>query len=241
MDSPARCVALALVATLGWACSSVESTNHLKEDSLTNESSPPTNASTPTSGKLTSKTATTPPTPSAGCSKKDPIGGLRDRHLDVHGTERTYDLEIPSPYDATRSYPLVFAFHGGGGSSASARATFDFSSVARDSAIFVYPAAMDGNWDLDSPTDQNADIAFFDALVDSLSASHCVDTQRVFATGFSNGAYFANQLGCRRGDVLRAIAPHGGTFRHLTRLRGSPMIELNLLRQVFNLMVGGSR
>ena len=38
-----------------------------------------------------------------------------------------------------------------------------------------------------------------------------------------------------------AIVPHGGTFRHLTQLRGSPMIELNLLRQVFNLMVGGSR
>ncbi len=38
-----------------------------------------------------------------------------------------------------------------------------------------------------------------------------------------------------------AIAPHGGTFRHLTQLRGSPMIELNLLRQAFNLMVGGSR
>lgn len=24
------------------------------------------------------------------------------------------------------------------------------------------------------------------------------------------GAYFTNQLGCRRGDVLRAIAPHAG-------------------------------
>ena len=38
-----------------------------------------------------------------------------------------------------------------------------------------------------------------------------------------------------------AIAPHGGRFQHLTQLRGSPMIELDLLRQVFNLMVGGSR
>lgn len=38
-----------------------------------------------------------------------------------------------------------------------------------------------------------------------------------------------------------ALAPHGGRFQHLTQLRGCPMIELNLLRQVFNLMVGGSR
>lgn len=38
-----------------------------------------------------------------------------------------------------------------------------------------------------------------------------------------------------------AIEAHGGTFRHITQLRGGAMIELNLLRPVFNLMVGGSR
>jgi polyhydroxybutyrate depolymerase len=47
-------------------------------------------------------------------------------------------------------------------------------------------------------------------MVASLEASHCIDESRVFATGYSNGAYFSNQLGCRRGDALRAIAPHAG-------------------------------
>jgi hypothetical protein len=32
----------------------------------------------------------------------------------------------------------------------------------------------------------------------------------------------------------------GGAFRHLTQLRGAAMIELLLLREVFNLIVGGS-
>jgi len=34
----------------------------------------------------------------------------------------------------------------------------------------------------------------------------------VFAAGHSNGAVFTNTLGCRRGDVLRAIGPVSGIF-----------------------------
>jgi hypothetical protein len=37
-----------------------------------------------------------------------------------------------------------------------------------------------------------------------------------------------------------AIEPHGGVFKSISELRGSAMIELTLLRQVFNLIVGGS-
>jgi polyhydroxybutyrate depolymerase len=154
-------------------------------------------------------TTSTTPTPSNGCSKG--AGGNKlGRSLDVHGQERSYDLLVPSSYDKARSYPLVFVFHGGGGTSADARHTLDFSKVAKNDAIFVYPTARDGNWDLDTPADHNADVAFFDALVALVEESHCVDRARVFATGYSNGGYFSNQLGCRRGDVLRGIAPHAG-------------------------------
>lgn len=37
----------------------------------------------------------------------------------------------------------------------------------------------------------------------------------------------------------QAIEPHGGVFKAISELRGLPMIELNLLRQVFNLIMGG--
>jgi len=35
------------------------------------------------------------------------------------------------------------------------------------------------------------------------------------------------------------IEGHGGVFKPISELRGSAMIELNMLRQVFNLLVGG--
>lgn len=35
-----------------------------------------------------------------------------------------------------------------------------------------------------------------------------------------------------------AIAPHGGAFKPISQMRGLPTTELNLLRQVFNLIMG---
>lgn len=41
-------------------------------------------------------------------------------------------------------------------------------------------------------------------------------------------------------DATRqAIEPLGGVFKPISEMRGLPMIELNLLRQVFNLTMGG--
>ncbi len=37
----------------------------------------------------------------------------------------------------------------------------------------------------------------------------------------------------------QAIEPIGGVFKTISQMRGMPMTELNLMRQVFNLMMGG--
>lgn len=37
-----------------------------------------------------------------------------------------------------------------------------------------------------------------------------------------------------------AIEPHGGVFKPISEMRGTAMIELNLLRRAFNLIMGGN-
>ncbi len=37
-----------------------------------------------------------------------------------------------------------------------------------------------------------------------------------------------------------AIEPHGGVFKPISEMRGTAMVELNLLRRVFNLIMGGA-
>ena len=50
------------------------------------------------------------------------------------------------------------------------------------------------------------DVGYIAALVDHLSAELCIDTDRVFASGYSNGGMFAHRLGCALGDRLAAVA-----------------------------------
>ena len=151
------------------------------------------------------------PPPSAGCGKPAArTGVLAGQKVRVGAADRSYILSVPETYDARVPYPVVFVLHGGGGNAQGARAQMDLERHAGGKAIFVYPEARDGNWDLDSEAARNPDVALFDALLFSLGNAACVDMKRVFLTGFSNGAYMANQLACRRGDRVRAVVTHAG-------------------------------
>jgi poly(3-hydroxybutyrate) depolymerase len=56
------------------------------------------------------------------------------------------------------------------------------------------------------------DLAFFDAMLEAVSKRYCIDRDRVFSYGFSDGGFITNDLACRRGDVLRASAAVAGGF-----------------------------
>lgn len=157
---------------------------------------------------------TQPPASGTGVCTKSGLakGAGQAKTLAVFGESRGYVLSVPQGYgELPHAWPLVFAFHGSGGSGQGLRNWYDSDQrYAEKQAIVVYPDAKSGSWDLDTPSGSNADLAFFDALLAEIGDRACIDATRVFAIGFSNGAYFANQLACRRGGVFRAIAPHAG-------------------------------
>ena len=64
-------------------------------------------------------------------------------------------------------------------------------------------------WEIFS-IDGNRDLAFVTRLLDQLERTYCIDRARIFSTGFSNGAFFSNILGCTMADRFAAIAPVGG-------------------------------
>jgi poly(3-hydroxybutyrate) depolymerase len=157
-----------------------------------------------------------PPTgrPSAGCARGPGAPGTSNKTITVAGAQRSYLLSVPVNQRAGRPLPLVFAWHGLGGSGALARAYFGVEQAAGGRAIFVYPnarplAAFEGRtgWDLDP---QGPDVQLFDAILAEVTETACIDTTRVFSVGHSFGAYMSNRLGCSRGSVLRAIGPVAG-------------------------------
>jgi polyhydroxybutyrate depolymerase len=113
----------------------------------------------------------------------------------------------------------VFEYHGKGadGSAPWFWGLQDQAEADGETAIFIFPdgepqygSSVDGvlqpdgtiGWD-ESPSGN--DVAMFDGLLALAERTYCVDSSRVFATGFSWGAEFSNALGCFRGDQIRAI------------------------------------
>ncbi len=174
---------------------------------------PPAAPSTPTASATPTTTATAsaapPPPNSAGCSKEK-AAGTTPRTLVVQGKNRSFVLVVPRGYDRTRPHPLVFGFHGDGGSGAQIRTALGLERAAKEPTIFVYPDAIGDGFDLNEAPEKNPDVAFFDAALANVMDEYCVSRARVMLTGYSRGAYMVNQLACWRGGVLRGVAPQAG-------------------------------
>ena len=147
---------------------------------------------------------------SSGCgSGSDVTTG--EHTITSAGVERVYYLKLPDTYDSDTSYPLIFAFHGFTGNyTFFSQGYYDLQDVVGDNAILVYPNALERNGE--TQWDYEADMVFFDDLYAELEATLCFDTRKVFAVGHSNGAGMTHTLGCKRGNILRAIAPVAGSF-----------------------------
>jgi polyhydroxybutyrate depolymerase len=130
--------------------------------------------------------------------------------ISVSGSNRTYTLSVPKNYDASKSYPVVLVFHGDGGNGAGLRSYFFFEAASGTDAIVVYPDGQNATWDLYDPDPNNPDFDFIASLITKLAGSYNVDKSRVYGTGWSNGAFFINELACNRPHLLAAIAPNSG-------------------------------
>lgn len=151
----------------------------------------------------------------SGCGTH-PTSGMTTQTLTVAGTQRQYDLLIPEGVTGDEPLPLVFGFHGRGGTSKDAE-SFGIQTAAAKAgqqAIFVFPQAIyyapqkAVGWALF--TNDDVDIQFTDAMITTLEKSQCIDSSKIFAAGFSWGADMVINLACFRGNVFRAIHPYSG-------------------------------
>lgn len=139
--------------------------------------------------------------------------------LRVGSRNRRVVVEVGPQAGKKSPAPVVFFWHGWGGDP---RGHLDWlgGRQAWPEAVFVAPEGLPRRfpgqgslslpgWQLRSGELGDRDLRLFDALVDRLSKLECLDRTRFVSSGFSNGGYFSNLLGCRRSSVLAAIAPVG--------------------------------
>ena len=144
---------------------------------------------------------------SAGCGKTRTLqnGTIT---ITFNGASRTYILRVPDNYDNKHAYRLLFAYAESGSSAMSVADRKYYTMATQDTAkttIFVAPDAVnsDGNW-------SKSDVMLTDSILALLEGDLCIDTTRIFATGFSFGGAMSLALACQRADVFRGVAFFSG-------------------------------
>jgi poly(3-hydroxybutyrate) depolymerase len=164
----------------------------------------------------------------AGCTSDDdsngnvgasaPLQTSGLKTISSAGEQRTYYLELPADYaDSAEAKPLIIAYHGTGLShEAWLNGYYPLKDAVGDGAILIYPDALFNAAAGYPQWDEAKDLAMFLDLLATLPETVRFDPDRIFITGHSSGAGFANVIGCTYGDRVRAIAPVVGTLTDFT-------------------------
>jgi poly(3-hydroxybutyrate) depolymerase len=140
------------------------------------------------------------------------------------GMDRTYFLQTPSNYDETHPHRVIFMFHWNYGSINAIvnppdadrntdRPFYGLGDLTDDETIFVVPQGLvnpGGGAGWANPNDR--DVNFTDDMLAAISSDLCIDTSRVFTTGFSYGAGMSIALACVRPDKFRAAIVYAAGF-----------------------------
>ncbi|MFH0947429.1 MAG: PHB depolymerase family esterase [Elusimicrobiota bacterium] len=146
------------------------------------------------------------------------------RHLEFDGRKRFYDLHIPQGYNKEKAMPVVLVFHGGGGNPVQQRNDSQMDKVSdAHGFIVVYPAGTgkledkfltfnSGNGFGYANKNNVDDVGWTKALLDDVETLCHTDKNRVYATGFSNGAFMCYRLAFELSDRIAAFAPVSGVL-----------------------------
>ncbi len=146
----------------------------------------------------------------------------------VDGVAREALVFAPTAESPRGVHPLIFAFHGHGGNMGG---TSRWGLQDRwPQAIVVYPQGLDTpsgldpkgrkpGWQRLAGDQGDRDLKFTDAMLATMRQKFKVDDRRMFATGFSNGAFFTLLLWIERRETFAAFAVVAGALdpsQHLT-------------------------
>jgi len=164
------------------------------------------------------------------------------------GRARSYLLHVPSGLSAGVALALVIDLHGAGGSGSQQKGMSGFSAVADKNKVgAVFPDGVDGYWNVDDTCCGTAgkekidDVGFLKAIIAKLKADTCIDSKRVYVSGFSNGGGLTHRMGCDAADVIAAIAPMSTDLRTqpCTPARPISMLEVRGLADSLEPYAGG--
>ncbi len=180
---------------------------------------------------------------SSGCGSASPYGaGSQAGQMISDSLNRTFRVFTPASYNVNNPVPIVFFFHGGGGTGRVAELAFGWNTVATtNNFIMVYPDGNDNVWNAglccgSSALNNVKDVLFFSDLLTKLESEFCIDSTRVYVTGLSNGGMFSNRLACELSNRITAVVTSAASLmvagRSCTPARPIPFAEMHSLEDL---------
>ena len=143
-----------------------------------------------------------------------PGPGDYGRSISFDGRTRTFAIHVPPTYVSGSAVPLVLDFHGYTSNSSEQARLSGFREVSdAENFIVAYPQGVGNSWNAatfccgEALAAKLDDVGLARAIVEAISAEFTIDSERVYATGLSNGGAFSHRLACEASDVFAATAP----------------------------------
>lgn len=150
----------------------------------------------------------------------------------------TREALVYAPAAGKDKAPVVFAFHGHGGTAQNAAKHFNLHRHWPQ-AVVVYmqglpiasgtdPQGKKAGWQHRVGDADDRDLKFFDQTLVRLKKDYAIDDARIYAMGHSNGGGFTYVLWAARGDTLAAVAPSSaaGINRFIKELTPKPALHV---------------
>jgi len=142
--------------------------------------------------------------------------------VDHEGLERCWQQHVPEGLDADTPVPLLVDMHGYASDSTNHKKLSSFDKIADDhGAIVVYPDGVLGRnlptdlqenqaWNAGwccahSAKDRVDDVGFIERVVNFTLDMHNVDSDRIYASGWSNGCAMAQRLAMELSHTFAAV------------------------------------
>ena len=178
------------------------------------------------------------PTPSKGCGTNSKLQKVKSVEngdqfeIKVGGDSRKYFITLPKNYDNKKPHKVLFALHcygSNGEDFVHHKADYDHPTPyygqqvldKNGDYIFVSLDAIGGLW-----SKGQADHDFFAQTLTTLNENYCIDTSRVFITGFSYGAMFSYSLMQDMQTRVRAAATYAVADYNIWLPEGNNMKNL---------------
>lgn len=151
--------------------------------------------------------------------------GWEDKSFELDGRKRDYRIYTPKDFSTEKEYALIVGIHGLGDDMTHFSNTFRELADIADTAdiILVYPQGLENfllgrAWNAGAgvlgvyPSEDVNDVAFINAVTDSMQKNYPVDKERTYLFGFSNGGYMVQRMACESNGKFAAFASIAGTY-----------------------------